>query len=216
MKIYALLAAIFAMTCAARAAPLERDLGQGLAYFRVHALPDDLPSRESVRNRSCVLDLRYVRGDADAAAVLLAWLKFHAGQRTPVFLLANTGTSPALLAPLDSPDAVVGLVVLGAAAPRFAPDISLKVAPAVERRAYDALEKGASLDSLLVETVNKPRIDEEKLTKEHLPASAIADEGAGGGKPAAAPGKDTQAPLIDVVLQRAVQLHRALLAMKRI
>jgi hypothetical protein len=207
--------ALFALlVCTAAAGPLERDLGLGLAYRRVHVLPADLPSAGSVRNHPCVLDIRYVHGNAEAGNLLLAWLRFHAGPHTPVFLLANAGTSSELLAPLDSPDAVAGLVILGAAGPDFTPDVALKVAPEAERRAYDALEKGASTDSLIVQEVDKPRIDEEKLNREHLSDSSIGDEEEG--KPASPAPGPRPAPLIDVALQRAVQLHRALLAMRRL
>jgi hypothetical protein len=163
-----------------------------------------------------VLDIRYVQGGADDAGVLLAWLKFHAGPRTPVFLLANAATSPALLAPLDSPDAVAGLVILGSAAPRFSPDIALKVTPERERRAYEALEKGTPVDSLIVEVLKKPRVDEEKLTREHLSDSAVADDDSDSDEPAAPQPGEAHPQLIDPVLQRAVQLDRALLALKRL
>jgi len=58
-----------------------------------------------------------------------------------IFLLANRDTSPELLAPLASPDAVAGLVILGAASPDFEPDIALAVDAKADRRAYDAFEK---------------------------------------------------------------------------
>jgi hypothetical protein len=192
------------------AAPLQRDLGLNLAYLRVHALPADLPAPGAVGKRPCVLDIRFVHGGRADGAMLLAWLKAQAGARTPVFLLANRSTSGALLSPLDSADAVVGLVILGPAAKDFAPDIALPVTPEVDRRAYDALEKGASLDSLVVETLDKPRDDEAALARSHL-SDGDADVAAPASTPAA-----QSPPLIDVVLQRAIQLHRSLLALKRI
>ena len=57
------------------AAPVTRDLGQGLLYQRVHQLPGDLPTDENERRHPCVLDLRYVGSDADSATALAAWLK---------------------------------------------------------------------------------------------------------------------------------------------
>jgi len=199
--------------CAGRSAPVERDLGDGLAFFRLHAIPSDLPSDASVRQRPCVLDVRYVSGSRTDATALLAWLKLHAGPRTPVFLLANPATSAALLAPLNSADAVPHLVILGPAARDFEPDIALPVAPEIERRAYDALEKGASIDSLIAEPVEKVRDDEERLEREHLPDGALSDQSADPGPSARPPAPP---PLIDAVLQRAVQLHRTLLALKRL
>jgi len=217
MKKFAGLIAFFALAAAAPAAPLVRDLGQGLAYCRVHVLPGDLATDASVANRPCVLDVRYVQGGDADAGLLLAWLKAHAGPRTPVFLLANSATSPILLAPLDSPDAVAGLVILGPATPRFSPDIAVKVSPKVERRDYDALEKGAPVTSLIDEVLDKPRVDEAKLTRDHLSDSAAPDDDeADAGDTLPPPSANPHPQLIDAVLQRAVQLHRALLAMRRL
>jgi hypothetical protein len=207
---------VFAATLAvagARAAPLQRDLGQGLAYVRVHELTADLAAA-SAAGHPTVLDLRYVAGGPPEAADLFAWLKRHAGPRTPVFLLANSATSAALLAPLNSPEAVTGLVILGAAAPGFEPDIPLAVAPEAERRAYDALERGAPIDSLVIAKTDKVRNDEAVLAKARLadPAGDEDDEPKAPEKPRPVPPPQT----IDPVLQRAVQLDRSLLALKRL
>jgi hypothetical protein len=193
----------------ANAAPLTRDLGQGLAYLRVHELPADLPAAEAGRKpQSCVLDLRYVRGDEKAAAAVDAWLKSRATARTPVFVLANTDTAPALLAVLAPEDPVPAVIVIGAAARRFQPAIAVKISAENERRAYDALEKGVSLTLLLVENPDKVRNDEASLSKDRL-AEAVADAT-----------DDDKArnppPPIDAALQRAVHVHRALLALKKL
>ena len=160
----------------AMAAPLQADLGQGLPYVRAHGIPAELPGPAFARGKPCVLDIRFAHGAGGAGALLLAWLKLHAAPRTPVFLLANAETDPELLAPLDSPDAVNGLVILGPAAPRFSPDIALDIPRAADRRAYAAAEAGASLDSLIVETIEKDRFDEDRLAREHLADSAVGDE----------------------------------------
>jgi hypothetical protein len=198
---------------AAPAAPLERDLGQGLAYFRVHALPEDLPAPGAGAAHACVLDLRFVPGDPAQAAVLGRWLRAHASPHAPVLLLANSQTGPALLAPLSSADAIAGLVIIGPAAEGFAPDIGLPVTAAEDRRAYDGLERGITVEALLNDAPDKVRNDEARLAKDHVqdgdrndPAPA-ADAAAALKRPA---------PLIDVVLQRAIQLHRSLLAMRRL
>jgi len=209
-----LMAAHLGMLTAAHAAPIDLDLGLGLVYHRAHVLPADLPMNESVRQHPCVLDLRFAQGDAQGGARLLAWLKLHASLKTPVFLLANAETSPVLLMPLNSPDAVIGLIILGPEAPNFTPDIALRVSAAVDRRAYTALEKGAPVQSLIVEKLDKPRVDEEMLAREHLSDSAVRDDDADA--PAAKTAPAPPAQLIDAVLQRAVQLDRTLLALKRI
>ncbi len=201
------------------AAPLDRDLGHGLAYHRIHQLPADLPAAGPAHPTACVLDLRYVQAEAADAAGFVAWLKSRATARTPVFVLANSGTGHALLAPLAGREPAAGVVVIGAASPGFNPDIALKITPEAERRAYDALENGAPVDSLLVENTDKPRNDEARLAKEHLPDSAVADEPIPDrAPPAADPAAKPKppAPPIDAALQRAVQLHRTLVALKKI
>jgi hypothetical protein len=199
----------------AAAAPMERDLGLGLLFFRVHTLPADLPTQESLRRHPCILDLRYVQGDAAAAAALAGWIKFHSSARTPVILLANSDTGPRLLAPFASPEAVVGLIIIGRAATDFTPDIPVLVDPGIERRAYQALEMGMPINSLINEKVEKQRNDEAMLAREHLPDSALGGEPTDSNPPGARPEKLAPAPL-DPVLQRAVQFHRTLVALRRI
>jgi hypothetical protein len=194
-------------------APLERDLGQGLSYVRVHTLPDDLPAAAALRGRSCVLDLRYVQGDPALAATLVQWLKAHASPHTPVLLLANRQTSAELLAPFPSADAIAGLVIIGPAAPGFSPDVALPVTAAEDRRAYDALDRGVTVAALLDDSPNKPRNDEARLERDHQEDSDPAAEPANADPLEAKKGPP---PLIDAVLQRAVQLHRSLLALKRL
>jgi hypothetical protein len=206
---------VAALTGPALPAPQSRDLGMGLVYFRVHSIPGDLPADMSVRGRACVLDLRYVAGDGTSGRSLGAWVAAHSGPHTPVLLLANARTSRALLVGLGPPESIPGLVILGPAAPGFQPDVAVSIAPETERRAYAAFENGAPIDSLLSESVDKPRSDEAMLAREHLPDSALADDNGPG--PGDLPGRPEPPPqLIDSVLQRAVQLHRALLALKRL
>jgi len=193
------------------AAPLVLDLGQGLAYHRAHALPADLPSSSPAKPRPLVLDLRYAAGDADAGTALAAWLKFHAAPRSPIFLLANAATSPALRAAFAARDDAAGLVVLGVGSAEFTPDIALPVDPAEERRAYDALETGTALAALIAPPLEKPRYDEAKLVAERLPARDPPPK-----LDPAAPAPSAPPPLTDQVLQRAVHLHRALLALERL
>jgi hypothetical protein len=215
MRVPLLLLLAASLAEAASAAPLTRDLGTGLAYARVHALPGDLPDGPSIAGRAFVLDVRYVQGGAAAADALASWLAARSGARTPVLLLANSSTDRSLLAGLRGARALPYLVILGAAAPGFQPDVAVTVAPAAERRAYDALERGAPIESLVTESANKPRNDEAMLEREHLPDSALGDEGgAGQGDLASRPASPP--PLVDTVLERAIQLHRALVSLKRL
>lgn len=191
----------------ATAAPVERDVGVGLVYVRVHALPADLPAKPAGRVAPCILDLRYVDADADAAAVFSTWLKSRAAPRTPVFVLANTETSLPLLKILAVHERAKGIVVVGIERGSLKPDVAVKASPEAERRAYDALEKGTPIAALITDHPSKVRNDEASLSKDRL-AEASADSADGSTK--------APPPVIDATLQRAVHLHRALVALRKI
>jgi hypothetical protein len=215
---------IFLPLLRASAAPLTLDLGNGLAYHRAQLIPADLPTSSPAKPQPLVLDLRYATGDSNAALALAAWLKFHAATRTPVFILANADTSPALRAAFADRDHSAGLIVLGVASADFEPDLALDVEPETERHAYDALENGTALATLIAPPLEKPRNDEARLVASRLPdrASKTGDDSEPPVTPPAAsvasnaPATPPATPLIDVVLQRAVHLHRALLALKKL
>ena len=211
-----LLAVFFPATIApaatAPAGPLERDLGQGLGYVRMHRLPADLPANPRGRVQPSVLDARYTEADADGAIAFVAWLKFRATPRSPVFVLVNAETSSALLASLAARNPATGIVVIGVASARFDPDSPVKISPGDERRAYDALANGAVVDALLADNPTKVRNDEASLTKgqpNDLPPVSME-------LPVDAPPAKRDGPPVDVALQRAVHLHRALAALRRI
>lgn len=191
------------------AAPLERELGGGLTYYRVHTLPGDLPPKPAGRTGACVVDLRFVHADDDAATAFMAWLKFRASVHTPVFVLANADTAAALRKPLAQHERGTGVLVVGISSRQFHPDIEVKSTAQNERRAYDALEQGIATTALLTDHPEKVRNDEASLSQDRL-AEAAADSAGD-----ALAGK-SQPPPIDATLQRAVHLHRALVALKKI
>ncbi len=198
--------------------PLERDLGHGLAYFRVHTLPADLPAATAPRG-AVVLDLRYTRTESGATAALGDWLKSHGSTATPVFVLLNADTAPAVLAYFTSHDPVAGIVTIGGATSGYTPDITLKIHPSAERAAYDALEHGTPVESLLLDSTDKPRHDEASIAQER---AAPADDSADSDSDIASPGEAAPIapaaprPVIDYALLRAVHLHRALLALRKL
>lgn len=194
----------------APAAPLTRDLGQGLGYVRLHELPGDLPPRSAGAATPCVVDVRYVRADAEVAGAFVAWLRFRATPRSPVFVLANVDTSEALVGPLVGRGRASGIVVIGAARGGFHPDVSVNFSEEGERRAYNALEQGAALEKLLTDNPGKVRNDEASLVKDHSPYEIPAE------LPKDRPGEKQVSSQVDATLQRAVHLHRALVALKRI
>ncbi len=85
--------------------------------------------------------------------------------------------------------------------------------PETERRAYDALERGAALASLVVARDDKPRNDEATLAKARQADDSDDDDAP---KPEEKPKPLLPPQVIDPVLQRAVQLDRSLLALKRL
>jgi len=187
------------------AAPVEHSLGQGLIYVRVHQLPADLPANPEGRAPACVVDLRYVEADPATATALGAWLKFRAGPREPVFVLVNGKTAPALLLTLRAHDPRAGIVLISAAAGLARPDLTVPATAEAERKAYDAFETGTALTTLTTDYPDKVRIDEASLNHER-PAEGEPDNG------------DAPQPtqVIDAALQRAIHLHRTLVALKRL
>jgi hypothetical protein len=217
-KSFLFLALAFVLAARATWAAAPSDLGQGLLYCRVHALPADLPAANTAKS-ALVLDLRYTMTDDTGATAFSAWLGFRTATY-PVFILVNAGTGPALLHALAGRPAPSGVVALGPPLPAFTPDVPLKISPDTEHRAYDAFDHGTALESLIVEKIDKPRYDEASMVKDHVSDSeqpAPDDEDDAIAKPDSAKDKPAPPPqLIDLALQRAVQLHRALLALHKI
>ena len=204
-----------------RAAPTAAmDLGQNLSYVRLHKLPDDARILSTAWSApALVVDLRYPTVDGTPA--LPADLPARP-PAAPLFVLVGPDTPAGVLASLRA--SAPALITLGLPAPNLTPDIPLSVGPAADRRAYDALEAGAPVESLINVKIKKERFDEAALTREHAEdlagAAPPAPPPAAPPPPAAAPGAPATPapppPPVDVVLQRAVQLDRALLALDRL
>lgn len=204
---FRLLAAAALGGCAARAASIPQDLGQGLTYYRVHELPADLPSTPAGGPGACVLDLRFVKTGEPAAGALREWLRLNASPRTPIFVLENASTSLSLLAAVGN-QGPAGLLTVAPDSDGLSPDFGVHVSAETDAKAYKAFETGTPLQALLKDNPEKPRIDEAYLEKEHLSDGEAPD--------AAADEKAPASPLIDLVLQRALQIDRGLLALKRL
>ncbi|MDO8544929.1 MAG: hypothetical protein Q7S40_31180 [Opitutaceae bacterium] len=206
----AFLILLLASVTATVAAPLQRELGQRLLYHRVTELPADLPATAGpARKQPLVLDLRFVQGKEAAAIATEAWLKFHASARTPVFVLANAETGGELRRMLAGLRRSPGVLVVGRPGRNFEPDVAVQTAAADERRAYDALASGTAVGSLMTDNPEKVRNDEASLSRDRLAdasADAATDEIRG----------KTERPPVDAVLQRAVHLHRALVALRKL
>lgn len=203
----ALSLAVCSLAVPAHGAAPGRDLGLGLSYYRVHELPRDMPGPDPAHPGACILDLRFAKAGEGDAASLAAWVRRAASVRTPIFVLENAKTAPPLLASLPG-NGPTGLIVLAPLSARIGPDIAVEVSPESDQMGYRALEAGAPLESLLRDYPDKPRIDEAYLEKEHIADSDAPDIPTDKPLP--------PRPLVDLMLQRAVQLHRGLLALKRI
>jgi hypothetical protein len=92
----------------------------------------------------------------------------------------------------------------------------VSVPAAAEQRAYAALENGTPLEALITQPMDKPRNDEAMLAREHLSDTALGDAAESARSDRVAPAKPGPPAPFDPVLQRAVQLHRALVALKRV
>jgi hypothetical protein len=199
------------------AAPLERDLGRGLAYVRATQLPEDLPTKTTAPRSALVLDLRFTPADDTAAQTFGAWLKFRASPAAPITVLVNGDTSPLLLRVFLAQPLPPGVVTLGPESTDFTPDVSVHVLPQDDRLAYDALAAATAVDDLITRKLDKPRNDEARLARQHANGADEEDSAPTPATPApAAPATAVKVPPTDLVLARAVQLHRALLALRRL
>ena len=197
-----------------RAEPIARELGENLRYFRAHVLPNDLPAA-NVTPSPVILDLRYTKAESEAATALDAWLKFRATPQTPVVVLLNPDTDPALLEVVIPSSKRADLVTVGRKLDDTAPDILIDYSAEAERQAYDALEHSTSVESLITENADKPRVDEASIMRdraEGIDHATAPDNRNGSDKKIESPAPT----VIDRSLQRAIHLHRALLALRRL
>jgi hypothetical protein len=208
-----LLALLLAALPAAAAVPPPAapppEAAPGLAYLRVRDVAAEAgPLAAALApGRALVLDLRGARaGEADAAA-FAAGLAGRTG-RQPLFVLVGPDT-PAGLVPERLP---AGVATLGVAGARPKPQVVVAQDPAADRLAFAALDEGRPLEELVGGRLDKERFDEASLVREF-------ENGNPGAEPPPAPDPATSAPATprpptDRVLQRAVNLHHALLAVR--
>lgn len=215
MKCSALLFLAFGFLSLLRAGPT--DLGQGLGYLRVHALNADEKAVDEAlgSGQALVLDLRGVIADKLNAKALGDALALRSSKE-PLFVLVGPLTAPDAAEVLAA--APGRLVTLGVRESVPAPQVVVQQAAAIDTRAYEALESGLPLADLISGKIEKERYDEAALMNDFRNGNTEAEPPPAPDPtaPAAKDGKKAEkAPvLIDRVLQRAVHLHRALLALK--
>jgi len=202
------------LTELARAAPPEPiDLGANLAYLHIKSLADAAPLLSTAQSaqRPLVLDLRYATSEAAALSVFQTALARHPA---PLFILFSTATPQEIIAVVkQSAGAIITLSVAGAAAPA---QIQVKADPAADRLAYEALGQGTLPAILVTGKIEKERFDEATLVQEFKNGNSDAEPPPlpDPTQPKLNQAAPVKAPLIDRVLQRAIQLHRALLALE--
>ena len=193
------------------------DLGNNLSYLRVHALAGSDPALQVALSaqHACVLDVRYATATEESIATFRTALAKHPSE-APLFILISPATPPSVV---DAVNAVTPatFVTLGIAGSNPSPKITVKTTAATDREAYDAFDNGTSLTELISGKIEKDRFDEATLVKEFKsgnpdPEAPSATDRAAT-KPPETPTK--AAVLTDRVLQRALHLHQALLALQR-
>ena len=181
------------------------DLGQGLSYIRIESLPIALPTSPTLK--AVVLDLRYATGDETAAAALTVWLQTRVG--APTFVLANPETAAPVRQALLADRLPAGTLTVGRAGDKFAPDIAIAVTADADQAAWAALTADADPSALISDNLGKVRNDEAAIVRRHQNGQTNEPDEAESDISSLAP-----APVpTDRVLQRAVQLHRGLLAL---
>jgi hypothetical protein len=218
MRRFAVVACFVSLAAALHAADattaaFTASLGKELGYIR---LPDAsvIANFESTQ----VVDLRFTDALEESAEGLARHLQTAAQSGATLFLLVNSATDPLLRRELASVQGTVrSLLFIGPTTPELAPEIATTPDLEEERRACDAIAAGTSPIELIKEELEKRRFDEAELVRTRN--SGGARESTDGTEAETQPASDAEpkpSPLKDLSLQRAVFLHRALIALGRI
>jgi hypothetical protein len=156
-------------------------------------------------DNAVVVDLRHATAAPEAVAPFTVALTARSAE-SRVFVLVGPDTPEVVASGLKGP-----LVTLGIKGSQPRPQVVVQQSAEEDRKAYDALETGATLADLISGKVEKDRYDEASLVQEFKGGNHDAKPPDAG----QTKGNAVPARLIDRVLQRAVHLHRALLALKR-
>jgi hypothetical protein len=196
-------------------APLLRateltDLGEGLSYLRVQSLGESAQAVHAALadQRALVLDLRRTTASPEAAPALADSLARRAAGL--LLVLVSPDTLEELAAVLEKLPR--GALTLGVEGSRPTPGLVVAQPAETDRRAYAAADGGMPLDALITGRLGKERYDEAALVREF--SSGIVHP-ARPAEPDLTNRPADQAPVLtDRVLQRAVQVHRALSALR--
>lgn len=191
---------------------MPREIAPGLTLIRVHDLAEDIPDVTG----TFILDLRYLGSSAGAGAET-APVRARLQQPGPLrVVLYDREPAADVAAILQGRQANVVTVAPEGARPT--PDVTVRVDPAADRAAYEALETGAELAVLADASVTKRRFDEAALVRarprrgQSAPPPATP---AAPAEPTAAEAVTPEPAPVDVQLQHAVRLARGLQALGR-
>lgn len=186
------------------------DLGRGLRYLRLGTgAADESVFAAALAAPALVLDLR-LAGDDPAHLARLRESVTGRDATRPLFVLLGPATPATVRAAVP---AAPGVLTLAARDAGFPSSVAITVDPARDRAAAEALAAGRPPLELIEEKVAKTRYDEQHLAQNHANGRRA---GVPPAAPAAAEAKPAELPLQDTLLQRAVFIHRALLALGRI
>jgi hypothetical protein len=185
------------------------ELAPGLRYLRIHSLVQSAHELSDAisanKSPALVIDLRYVADETGAAEAISALDKQPV--KPVLYLLVNPATPAKVAAAITK--TTVPLVTLGIRNSRPQPQVIVEQSAADDRAAYAALDNGTPIAALASGKIDKERFDEAELVKEFKNGNHDAHPTEGN-----ADGAKTQNRLTDRVLQRALHLHQALLALK--
>jgi hypothetical protein len=204
---------------AAFAAPVEKDAGDGLKYLRTTDVKADSSAITAALSQAAlILDLRNADTDEIAAEALSAALDRPVGRAHVVrLILINGTTSPLLISAVGA--AHPGVITVGPATPSVTPDVKVAISREDDRRAYEAFNTGTPWEKLISTAPEKSRFDEAALARDHSGANRGSDTAPDAPEaPSSTATKEPPAATgpIDLVLQRAIQIHRALRALKKV
>jgi len=214
LRLFSVICLLSSVLCPLVRAAEPVELDPGLAYLRIHSLTQSASDLRSalLRPGALVLDLRYT---ADEPGAVDALRELNSQPAKPkLYVLVSPATPAAFSAILTTTSTPV--VTLGLKDSHPVPQVVVDQTAEADRAAYAAYESGTALARLISGKIEKERFDEATLVHEFKNGNHDAKP------PEAAPpaGKDASpapavVPLVDRVLQRAVHLHHALLALKR-
>ncbi len=209
----------FIGTISLAAESLQKDLGMGLSYFRTDDTAAESAALVSALQRpAVVIDLRNSSADeASAKALATALAQAASRPRTLRVFLLNDATSRRLIDIVCAPRS--GTLTIAPKNDSVTPDIAVPIGRDEDRRAYEAPAKGVPLEQLVDGAQDKRRFDEASLTREHNNGTRSPERADNAGDSKAngdRSEKDKNAPPVDLVLQRAIHVHRGLVALKKL